>query len=153
MFPIPRTRDALGAAMSTRPTRSVPSRGEERHRPLPDDALLEDEEVGVTDLRARDYVGIVKRSAKRALDDEITDAAAAIAYYGFLAIPAVLLISVGLFSIFASPCAIESIVERLGDVIPAEAVALLESGLNRTAEEGGGLTMILIGGLVAAWTA
>jgi membrane protein len=139
--------------MSTRTQRRGAADTDGRRRPPPDEARLEDEEVGVTDLRARDYTDIVKRSVKRAIDDQLPDAAAAIAYYGFLAIPAVLLISVGVFSIFASPSAIESIVQRLGSVMPAEAVALLESGLNRTAEEGGGLTMILIGGLVAMWTA
>ena len=87
------------------------------------------------------------------MDDQLPDAAAAIAYYGFLAIPAVLLISVGVFSLFASPSAVDSIVQRLGSVMPADAVALLEDGLNRTAEGGGGLTMIVVGGLVALWTA
>jgi membrane protein len=42
---------------------------------------------------------------------------------------------------------------RLGSVMPAEAVELLEEGLTRTTQEGGGLTMILIGGAVALWTA
>ena len=37
--------------------------------------------------------------------------------------------------------------------MPAEAVALLENGLRRTTEEGGGLTLIAIGGVVALWTA
>lgn len=136
---------------TTQTTRVEPKRGHDR--PLPDEAPLEDTEVGVTDLGARDYAGIFKRAGKRAMDDQITDAAAAIAYYAFLAIPALLLISVGVFSIVASPSAVDTIVEKLGSVMPAEAVALLESGLDRTAEEGGGLTMILIGGAVALWTA
>ena len=139
--------------MSTPTTRRGTADIDGRRRPPADEAHLEDEEVGVTDLHARDYADVVKRSAKRAVDDQLPDAAAAIAYYGFLAIPAVLLISVGVFSIFAGPSAIESIVERLGGVMPAEAVALLEDGLNRTAEGGGGLTMILVGGLIAVWTA
>ena len=139
--------------MSTRPTHPGSADVDARRRPPPDEADLGDEEVGVTDLNARDYADIVKRSAKRAMDDQLPDAAAAIAYYGFLAIPAVLLISVGVFSLFASPSAVDSIVQRLGSVMPAEAVALLEDGLNRTAEGGGGLTMIVVGGLVALWTA
>ena len=139
--------------MSTRPTHPGSADVEARRRPPPDEADLGDEEVGVTDLNARDYADIVKRSAKRAMDDQLPDAAAAIAYYGFLAIPAVLLISVGVFSLFASPSAVDSIVQRLGSFMPAEAVALLEDGLNRTAEGGGGLTMIVVGGLVALWTA
>ena len=141
------------AAMSTRTTRHGSGDVDGRRRPPPDGAHLEDDEVGVTDLHARDYADIVKRSAKRAVDDQLPDAAAAIAYYSFLAIPAVLLIAVGVFSLFASPSAIETIVERVGRVTPDEAVALLQSGLTRTAEEGGGVTMILVGGLVAVWTA
>jgi len=53
----------------------------------------------------------------------------------------------------AIPTAVDTIVEKLGSVMPAEAVTLLRSGLDRTAQEGGGLTMILVGGAVAVWTA
>lgn len=134
--------------------RSTSRVGEGAERPpVPDKAPLEDGDVGVTDLRSRDYLATIRRSARAAADDQITDAAAAIAYYGFLAIPALLLISVGVFSIFASPSAVETIIDRLGAVIPSEAATLLETGLQRTTEEGGGLTMILIGGAVALWTA
>src|SRR5688572_28399046 len=120
-------------------------------RPVPDAAP--EEEVGVTDLSARDYISILKRAAREAVDDQIPDSAAAIAYYAFLAIPALLLVSVGVFSLVASPSAIETIIDKLGSVIPAEAATLLEDALNRTADGGGGLTMILVGGAVALWTA
>ena len=122
-------------------------------RPVPDEAPLADDDVGLTDLRLRDYAGIFRRAARAAVEDEIADSAAAIAYYGFLAIPALLLISVGIFSIFAGPNAIETVIDKLGAVIPAEAVTLLESALRRTTEEGGGLTLIVVGGAVALWTA
>jgi membrane protein len=125
-------------------------------RPRPDEAPLDDsgdEQVGVTDLGLRDYAGIFKRAGKAAVDDNITDAAAAVAYYAFLAIPAILLISVGVFSVFAGPDAVDTIIDKLGSVMPAEAVTLLENALRRTTEEGGGLTMILVGGAVALWTA
>jgi membrane protein len=125
-------------------------------RPSPDEAPLdevEEEQVGVTDLSLRDYMGVVRRAGRAAGEDQIPDSAAAIAYYGFLAIPALLLISVGVFSIFAGAAAVEAIIERLGSVMPAEAVALLEKALLRTTEEGGGLTMVLVGGAVALWTA
>ena len=138
--------------MSARTTRHGSADVDGQRRPPPDGAHQKDDVVGV-DLHARDYVDIVKRSVKRVGADQLPDAAAAIAYYGFLAIPAVLLIAVGVFSLFASPSAIETIVERVGRVTPAEAVVLLENGLDRTAQEGGGLTMILVGGLVAVWTA
>jgi membrane protein len=111
------------------------------------------EQVGVTDLGLRDYLATFKRAGRAAVEHQVTDAAAAIAYYTFLAIPALLLISVGIFSIFAGPSAVDRIIEKLGSVVPAEAVALLETALRRTTEEGGGLTMILVGGAVAIWTA
>ena len=120
-------------------------------RPLPDTAP--DEEVGVTDLQSGHFLSILKRAVKSAVADEIPDSAAAIAYYSFLAIPALLLVSVGVFSLVASPSAIATLIEKLGTVIPAEAATLLENSLNRTAQEGGGLTMIIVGGLVALWTA
>ena len=104
-------------------------------------------------LPLRAYGGVLKRAARQAIDDQIPDAAAAIAYYGFLAIPALLLISVGVFSVFAGPSAVETVIDKLGAVIPAEAASLLEQSLRRTTEEGGGLTMILVGGAVALWTA
>ena len=69
---------------------------------------------------------IIKRAVREAVDDQIPDSAAAIAYYSFLAIPALLLVSVGVFSLVASPSAIETIIEKLGSVIPAEAATLLE---------------------------
>jgi membrane protein len=132
-----------------------PERSEAGHatRGPPSDGAPNDGDVGVTDLRFRDYFGIFKRAGRSAVDHEIPDSAAAIAFYTFLAIPAVLLISVGIFSIFAGPSAIETIIDKLGTVVPAEAVTLLESSLQRTTQEGGGLTMILVGGAVALWTA
>jgi len=140
------------AASQTQSGRDEAQTGE--RRPVPDEAPpVRDGEVEVSSLGFRDYRVIVRRAAKASADDQITDAAAAIAYYTFLAIPALLLISVGFFSIFASPSAVETIIDRLGSVMPAEAVTLLETGLRRTSEEGGGLTMVLIGGAVALWTA
>jgi membrane protein len=139
---VPRSRQTIDEATDAR-----------QDRPLPDESQLDDEQPGLTDLDARDYGTIVKRAAKAAMDHQITDAAAAIAYYAFLAIPAMLLISVGVFSVFASPTAVETVIDRLGSVMPAEALTLLQEGLTRTTQEGGGLTMILIGGAVALWTA
>jgi membrane protein len=122
-----------------------------RERPVPDAAPAD--EIGVDDLGARTFASILKRAAREAVDDEIPDSAAAIAYYAFLAIPAVLLVSVGVFSLVASPSGIATLIDKLSAIIPAEAASLLEDSLNRTAEEGGGLTMILVGGALALWTA
>ena len=139
--------------METMGSASTEIRPDRPRRSHPDAAPVADDELGGTDLGFRDYFGIFKRAGRAAVDDEITDSAAAIAYYGFLAIPALLLISVGVFSIFAGPDAVETIIDKLGSVIPAAAVTLLEDSLQRTTQEGGGLTLIVVGGAVALWTA
>jgi membrane protein len=108
---------------------------------------------GVADLSRRDYLAVARRAVKESLDDGITDAAAAVAYYSFLAIPSLLLVAVGVFSLVAGPDAIDTIIDRIGTVAPAEAVTLLEDSLRRTTEGGGGVAMVSVGAVLALWTA
>ncbi|MGH3024350.1 MAG: YihY/virulence factor BrkB family protein, partial [Gaiellaceae bacterium] len=78
---------------------------------------------------------------------------AALAYYAFLAIPAALLVAVGLFSLTAGTDTIESMMNRLEGVVPAEVITLLEDSLTRTTEnQSGGLVLIIVGFLLALWT-
>jgi membrane protein len=122
--------------------------------PLPERREPRLEEPGPKDLSKRDYVAIVIRAGKEAKDDEIQDIAAALAYYAFLAIPSVLLVSVGVFSLVGNPDAVESILENLGKVAPAEAVDLVSESLHRVLEsERSGLIMVVLGGVLALWTA
>ena len=58
---------------------------------------------GCSISRGRDLVAILKRAGRSALADQITDSAAALAYYTFLAIPATLLVALGVFGLVASP--------------------------------------------------
>ena len=51
-------------------------------------------------------------AGRRAIANNITDLAAALAYYTFLAIPAVLLVTLGLFSLFASPDSITTLARQ-----------------------------------------
>ena len=105
------------------------------------------------DLSRSGYVAILKRSVREARDDEITDSAAALAYYAFLAIPAILLVALGLFSLLAGQNAIETVLDKVGAVAPREAVTLLDQGLTRvTANRGGGIVMLVVGFVLAVWT-
>ena len=64
--------------MATRTTRRSESRGDE----VPD---------GPTDLEKPSWVGVLKRSVREFKEDELTDRAAALTYYGVLALfPAIL---------------------------------------------------------------
>ena len=127
-------------------TREAPSPQPERREPeLPD--------PGLTDLSARDYKAIVVRAAKQALSHGITDLAAALAYYSFLAIPAVLLVAVGLFSLFASGEAITTLIEKLGTVVPSQATQLIDDSLRQMNEnKSGSLAMVIVGFVLALWT-
>ena len=109
---------------------------------------------GLTDLSRSDWTTILKRAAKESLDDGITDVAAMLAYYAFLAIPALMLVSLGLFSLLAGPDTVDSLMDKLGGVVPAEAISLLRDSLNRTLEnQSGGIALLVIGGVLAVWTA
>src|SRR5438034_7747508 len=89
---------------------------------------------GPTDLSRRDYVAILKRSLKEANRHHITNLAAALAYYAFLAIPSALLIAAGVFSLLAGPRAVTTIVDKLGTIIPGQAQTLLSGSLRRMTE-------------------
>jgi membrane protein len=116
-------------------------------------AAVEAEPGDLSDLSARDYVGVVYRGIKRALADNVTNLAAAVAYYAFLAIPSALLVAVGAFSVFAGPDAINNILDHLSPVMPASAVNLIGDTLTRTTQaQSGGLVMIVVGFLLALWT-
>jgi membrane protein len=119
----------------------------ERHEPRIDDP-------GLTDLSGRDAVAIGKRAIREALDDNLTTWAGAIAYALFLALPSTLLLSLGLFSVLAGPETVDTVMEKVGTVVPAEAVTLLEDTLTRIIEsQSGGWAMIAVGGVLALWAA
>lgn len=97
---------------------------------------------------------VLVAAAKRAKARDITDVAAALAYYAFLAVPSLLLVAVGIFGLAAGPGSVASLVERLEGVVPAEAAELLGESLTRITESSGsGVGLIGIGFLVALWSA
>jgi len=111
------------------------------------------EPAGLTDLSFRDYLGVVYRGIRSAIAGNVTNFAAAVAYYTFLAIPSALLVAVGAFSLFAGPSAINTIVDHLSTVMPKSAVNLLADSLTRTIQaQSGGLIMICVGLALAFWT-
>ncbi len=130
-------------------------------RPLPDEApepqpehdepRLED--PSPTQLSKRDYLAIVKRGFKEFNEDHMTNIAAALAYYAFLAIPAALLLAVGLFGLFAGPDAITTVIDKLNGIVPAQATQLLEQSLkNLTNNRGTSITVLAVGGALALWS-
>jgi membrane protein len=109
---------------------------------------------GLTDLSLRDWRAVVTRAGKEALSDGVTDVAAGLAYYAFLAIPALLLVTLGVFANVAGHDTVDRLLERLEGVVPPEAITLIDESLSRALEnQSGGVALIVIGGLLALWTA
>jgi membrane protein len=132
------------------PTEAAP----EAPQPQPEPTEERLHDPGLRELSKRDYLAIVKRAGKEALDDNATTWAAALAYSTFLALPALLLLSLGLFSLLAGPQAVDTVMSKVATVAPEETVTLLEDSLTRVTEnQSGGIVMIVIGGVIALWTA
>ena len=104
-------------------------------------------------LSGRDYLAILRRSFSEFRQDNLTTVAAALAYYAFLAIPSVLMVAVGVFGLVSDPGGAASLVDRLSGVMPAEAQKLLRDSLSRlTNDRGTGLTILVVGSLLALWS-
>jgi membrane protein len=130
-------------------------------RPVPDEApqpqperrepTLADPEP--TELSKRDYMAILKRAFKRANENHITNLAAALAYYAFLAIPSALLVAIGIFSLVASPSDVSTLVDKLGTIMPSQATSLIHDSLTQmTEKQAAGAALLGIGGLLAVWS-
>jgi len=127
---------------------------EERVQPQPELREKTLADPGLRDLSKRDYGAIVVRAGKSAMKDHVTNLAAALAYYAFLAIPSLLLVLVGFFSLFAGEGAITTIMNKLSSVAPQEALTLIETSLRRVteAQSNSGIALIVLGSVLALWT-
>jgi len=130
-------------------------------RPLPDEAPAPQPEreeprlsdPGPTDLSKRDYLALLRRAFTKFNRDHMTNIAAALAYYAFLAIPAALLVAVGLFGLLADPHAVATLIGKLHGILPAQASSLLEGSLkNMTRHSGTAVTVLSVGGVLAFWS-
>jgi membrane protein len=124
-----------------------------RLQPQPETSERRLHDPGLFDLSRRDIVAIVKRAGRSAMADQITDSAAALAYYTFLSLPATLLVALGVFGLVASPGDVATLLDHLRGTVPNEAITLLRDSLTRITKSGGGsLTAVVIGFVLALWT-
>jgi membrane protein len=105
------------------------------------------------DLTFADWKAIVIRAGKEFLNDNAMMLASALAYSTFFAIPSVLLVTVGAFTLVAGPGTIQSLMAHLGTVMPAQATQLLGSSLkNLDAHPASGVVMTVFGFVLALWS-
>jgi len=101
----------------------------------------------------REWPHVLLRAGKAAVEDEVPMMASALAFSAFLAIPSILLLALGLFTLFAQPSLVNELTERFGAVIPEEAVTLVSDSLLELQERrSSGVVMTGVGLVLALWT-
>jgi membrane protein len=96
---------------------------------------------------------ILRRAVQESRADDVTTVAQALAYSLFLAIPATMLLVLGVFSLVADATTVESLIDRARTVMPEEAATLLRDSLRRSTESpGSGIVMTVVGFALAIWT-
>jgi membrane protein len=104
------------------------------------------------DLSFRDWREIFVRAVKRLLADNGTMLASALAYSTFFAIPSVLLVVVGTFTLVVGPDTISSLMQHFSSVIPAEATSLLGQSLHRLDRSPStSVAVTVVGAVLALW--
>ena len=96
---------------------------------------------------------LVRVAVKEAREHDVTTTAQALAYSFFLAIPSLMLVVLGVFSLLASPGDVERLMHRLGRVLPPEATTLLGNSLHHAiGSSGSGLAITIVGFGLAVWS-
>ena len=96
---------------------------------------------------------VLRLAVDQARKHRVPMIAQALAYSLFLAIPASLLVLLGIFSLVSDPDDVGQLVDRLESIMPAEAAELLGDSLERSSRStSGGVILTVIGFLLAVWT-
>ena len=108
---------------------------------------------GLRDLSLTDWRAVFVRAVRESLDDNIPMMASALAYSAFFAIPSVLLVVLGVFTLIVDPSTIEQIVDRLTAIAPSDAATLFGDSLQRLSERPStGIALTVIGLALALWS-
>jgi membrane protein len=114
----------------------------------------EHETVGrLRHLRIREWWQIGVGATKSALENHVPLLASALAYSTFFAIPSLLLVVVGIFTLTTSPGAIDSLLSALQGAIPAQALDLFSSSLKQISSRSHtSVLLIVVGTVLALWS-
>src|SRR5579859_715520 len=100
----------------------------------------------------RRWKDIITSAGKRFSQNNGTFLASALAYSTFFAIPSVLIVATGLFTLIATPQTITHVVHHFDGVIPRQALDLLNESLHRAdAHPGSSLAVTIVGFVLAIW--
>jgi membrane protein len=127
--------------------------GGEAPSPLPETGEPKLADPGLGDLSREDWIAVFKRAVKETLDDNIPMIASALAYASFFAIPSVLLLAVGVFTLVAGPDTIASLMQHFRTFLPADATRLIDKSLTQLDKKPStGVAMTVAGFVLALWS-
>jgi membrane protein len=117
-------------------------------------AEVEHQTVGrLRDLRVRGWWEVGLAAARSALDNHVPLLASALAYSTFFAIPSLLLVAVGSFTLTTSAATIDSLLSSLHGAIPAQVLDLFGSSLKQiNSRAHTSVLLIVVGTLLALWS-
>ncbi|MEU6476399.1 YihY/virulence factor BrkB family protein [Streptomyces sp. NPDC047017] len=119
----------------------------------PDDAAERDAPDSPTDLPGRSWVAVLRRVVREFQDDELTDRAAALTYYGVLALFPALLVLVSLLGI-AGKSTTQRVLDNLQKLAPGPARDVLVDTVHQLQGSAGlGSVLAVVGLLGAIWSA
>ncbi len=99
------------------------------------------------------WKAIVIRAGKRFLNNNAMMLASALAYASFFAIPSVLIVAVGLFTLIAGPGTITNLMQHFNTFMPSQATSLLKGSLIRAdAHPASSVLMTIAGFVLALWS-
>jgi membrane protein len=108
---------------------------------------------GPTDLTRDSWVGVLKRSVSEFKEDNLTDWAAALTYYGILSIFPALLVLVSVLGLIGS-AATQPLIDNLGKVAPGSAQEIFTSAIKNLQGSKGAAGVFFVVGLAGAlWSA
>ena len=141
-------RDAPRSGL-TRPPRRARELEGSTPGPQPERGERRVDDPRLRDLTFADWKAVVIRAGKRFLDNNAMMLASALAYSTFFAIPSVLLVVVGLFTLIAGPDTITSLMQHFSTFLPGQATSLLKGSLLRAdAHPGSSVVMTVVGGKI-----
>ena len=102
-----------------------------------------------TDLSKSSWIGVLKRSVKEFQEDNLTDWAAALTYYGVLAIFPALIVLVSVLGLIGES-ATQPLIDNLGSVAPGPAQDIFTSAIKNLQGSQGAAGVFFVIGLAAA---
>jgi membrane protein len=132
----------------SRGTAAAPGTGR-RPRAVEDDQAPETP----TDLSGRGWLGVLKRTVREFKADNLTDWAAALTYYGVLAIFPAIIALVSIIGL-VGPSATQPILDNLKTLTPGPANDILSGAVKQIAGNRGGASVAFVAGIaLAIWSA